>query len=100
MAEEKPVTFDRNTDGSVIVKLAKPITLHGEQVDRATIPALRGKHMRICPFGADDGASVPMSKLVEFAALVVVPAGFVDELGPMEALAVAAEVATSVGKAR
>lgn len=93
------VEFDRNADGSVIVKLSEPIKVGNEEFSRLTIPALRGRHMRLCPFKAGD-VDVPMGLLVEFAALIVQPAGAVDELDPLESLAVGAEVAALMGKGR
>lgn len=93
------VKFDHNQDGSVIVKLSYPVTVNGEQTERATIPALRGKHLRVCPFNAGT-ADIPVGKLVEFAALIVMPVGVVDELDPVDAIAVGAEVAAQVGKSR
>lgn len=94
------VTFVHNAEGSVSIRLAKPVKVNGEEMSMATIPALKGKHMKVCPFGAGDGANVPFSKIVEFASIVVVPSGFVDELDPMDALAVGAEVAALMGKSR
>jgi hypothetical protein len=92
-------TFAHNQDGSVIVTLAAPITLNGEKHDKVTIPALRGKHMRVCPFMAGQ-ADVRIADLVEFAAEIVVPHGAVDEMTPSDAIQVGSEVALMLGKSR
>jgi hypothetical protein len=86
------VEFERNKDGSVIVKLGAPIRVAGASfdTDRLTIPAIKGKHLRKAPFNV--GGTTTLGQLVEFAAMVVEPIGCVDELDPMDSLTVATEV--------
>lgn len=92
------VTFDHNKDGSIIVKLDAPIKLRGEEHQRLTIPAIKGKHMRLCTIKGDGSDTV--GTLIEFAAQVVEPIGSVDELEPMDAVTVAGAVRASIeGKA-
>jgi hypothetical protein len=88
-------TIDRNSDGSCTVKLTEPVTVGGEILSRVTIPALKGKHMMKAPFL---GANIPIGQLVEFAGLIVMPAGAVEEMSIQDAMLIASEVATMLGK--
>ena len=100
MADEATLVDNvtRNADGSVIVKLATPITVDGDEVTRVTVPALKGRHMMLCPFKASDPGSVEIGAFVSFAALIVKPKGAIEEMSPADALAVAAEVGNSMNK--
>lgn len=91
--------FAHNDDGSVIVTLAAPVTVAGEKTDKATIPALRGEHMRVCPFVAGQ-PEVRIEQLVEFAARIVIPPGVVDAMTPDDSIQVGSEVAVLMGKSR
>lgn len=88
--------FLRNADGSTIVKLSAPIQVGGEELTRVTIPKLKGKHLKRAAFATE----VTIGHLVALAAEIVQPAGAVDEMEPDDALAVANEVASVLGKAR
>ena len=88
----------RNEDGSVVITLTTPIQLDGDEVTKVTIPALKGKHMMLCPYRAADPTSVEIGAIVSFAALVVKPKGAIEEMSPTDALAVAAEVGNSMSK--
>ena len=89
------VKFEHNQDGSVIVMLQAPIRVRGEEHDRLTIPALKGKHLKSAPFVGSDMA---IGQLVDWANKIVEPAGAVDELSVTDAMKVATEVATSLSK--
>jgi len=91
-----PYTVERNQDGSLVLKLARPVRLAGEEVSRLTIPALTGKHMKRCPWTWGERPTV--GKLVRFAAVVVEPAGIVDELPAVIARDVGVEVMLALGK--
>lgn len=93
-------TFERNQDGTVIVKLTTPIVFKGEELSRVTIPPLRGKHIKSCPFTLSELADVPIGKVVDFASRVVEPLGCVDEMAPLEAIEVGGELATMMGKSQ
>jgi hypothetical protein len=97
-AAPPPYTTEANADGTVIVKLAQPITFAGQPLSRLTIPALRGKHMRLAtwPFGLRP----TMGQLFELAAQVIEPAGALDELDAWIARDVAGELILLLGKSR
>lgn len=92
--------IEQNADGSAIVYLKTPIRLKGEEYERVTVPALRGKHMRKCPIVAGATGEVPVGVLVEFAAQVVLPEGAVDEMTSEDAIRCAVEVASKMGKSQ
>jgi hypothetical protein len=75
-------TFEKNSDGSTIVKLAEPIKLGGDELTRVTIPKLRGKHLI--------GAPVldSMGQYLVIAARVVEPKGALEEMTPADAVAI------------
>lgn len=91
--------FEHNQDGSVIVTLSESITVGKETLEKVTIPALRGAHMRVCPFVAGS-ESYRVEEFVEFAARIVIPVGAVDAMAPADAIEVGSEVATLMGKLR
>lgn len=97
MAEGR-YTIEENADGSAIVKLQKPVMLDGQPLDRLTVPALRGKHMRHASWAY---GSVPtMGQVIGFAAEVVLPRGALDELEAHVARDLAVEVTLLLGKSQ
>lgn len=91
-------TFEHNKDGSTTIKLVDAITVGGEESMRATIPALRGKHLMAIPFVAGEVPS--LGELVTWAARVVEPVGAIELMSPSDAIDVAGEVASMLGKGR
>ncbi len=91
------ITFSENSDGSRVGKLDKPVRVGKEDVDRITLPALTGRHMRHAKF---KGAEIDIGQLVDFASHVALPVGVVDELSAMDSMAVATEVAVMLGKSQ
>jgi hypothetical protein len=63
--------FHKNSDGSVICVLSTPVKFKGEEHERVTVPALKGKHLKVV--SADDTSATIASKVVE-------PVGIYDEL--------------------
>lgn len=94
-----PSNVLRNDDGSAVFKLKWPVTFKGVEHTRATIPALKGKHLMRAPFSVTN-SDVPLGDLIKFANSVVVPVGIVEEMDPEDAIAIASEVASSLGKSR
>lgn len=90
------ITVEHNKDGSSIVRLSEPVTVGNEELTRVTIPALRGKHMRLAPWPL--GRPMTVGELIDFAARVVEPLGVVDELTAADARDVAVEVMLKLGK--
>jgi hypothetical protein len=90
------IDFEKNQDGTIIVKLDAPIAVDGEQLDRLTIPALTGKHLKHCPFPLSSAGTATLGQLVEFASKIVEPIGCVDALKPVDALAVASHVGAAL----
>jgi len=85
-----------SADGATIVVLRSPVKWRGEETERVTIPALKGRHLARIPFTVGD---VPtLGALVEWASAIVLPAGIVDELHPSDAIAIANEVYAALGK--
>jgi hypothetical protein len=93
---EPPYTIDQNSDGSVVVKLRRPVRFNGEDYTRLTIPALTGRHMRACPYSL--GERPVLGELVTFAQAVIEPVGVVDVLPAAIARDLGVEVMMSVGK--
>jgi len=87
-----------NSDGSAVVVLDDEVRFKGDEIVRVTIPALRGKHMRLITWDAASGSATG-GQLAEFAAQVVTPAGVFDELTPRDALYVTQAVNNLLGKA-
>lgn len=82
--------------GATIVKLAHAVKFNGDETDRVTIPALRGKHLARIPYKF--GEQPTIGAMVEWANWVVLPTGIVDEMHPADARAVAVEVNAQLGK--
>jgi hypothetical protein len=94
----KSVRFETNADGSVIVKLAKPVRWKGEELTRLTIPRITGRHMKHAPW--EFGQPLTTGMIVEFAAQVVEPLGVLDELDAVVARDVSVEVFATLGKSQ
>jgi hypothetical protein len=82
--------------GHVIVKLAHTIKVDGDETDKVTIPALKGKHLARIPFHY--GAVPTIGQQLEWANWVVVPLGAVEEMHPSDAMAVSSQVYSMLGK--
>lgn len=87
----------KNSDGTLIVELPEPVSMNGETYTRLTIPKIKGKHLKKCPISVGSDGKVNIGNLVEFASIVVTPAGIVDELEPGAAMEVASLVASFLG---
>jgi hypothetical protein len=85
-------SFEEQPDGSVIVKLSRPVDVKGESTSRLTIPRLRGKHMFAIKGNIMELGTGPT---IAWGDCVVEPHGAVGELDPMDALEV---VSRLVGK--
>ena len=90
-------SVEANSDGTAIVKLARPVTWKGEALSRLTIPRITGKHMRHATW--EYGSQISVGQLVDFAARVVEPLGVVDELDADIARDIGMEVVLHLGKA-
>lgn len=86
-------TFDTNSDGTIIMTLSEPVTVNGALHERVTIPKLRGRHLMGVP------TLDSLGKYVELAARVVEPRGAVEEMCPGDAVAVADQLLSVMGKA-
>lgn len=87
-----------NKDGSAIITLSEPITVKGQELTRVTIPAPRGKTLRLSPFVLGEQPTV--GQLIEYAARVVQPEGAVDEMSTEDAMLCGNELANMLGKSR
>ena len=76
------VTFETNADGTVIGTLSQPVKVDGEEMDRFTIPKLKGKHL----FGAPPLNSV--GSILLWASKIVQPRGLLEEMEPEDAVEV------------
>lgn len=99
---ERGFIAEYNRDGSCIVKLTRPVAFvvdgRRERVERLTIPALTGRHMRLASWSLADGANI--GDMISFACEVVEPVGIVDALPAWVARQVSVEVFIALGKSQ
>jgi len=74
--------IETQSDGTAIVKLSEPITVNDLEINRATIPKLKGRHL----FGAPPLTSIGM--ILQWAANVVEPKGALEEMSTEDAVQV------------
>lgn len=99
VAKVRGYRVEHNADGSVIIRLEKPVKVNGDAHTRLTIPRITGRHLRNATWtfaGSSDG--MQLGELIAFTADLVEPRGAVDELDGMMARNVAMEVLSSLGK--
>jgi len=99
---ERGFVAEYNRDGSCILRLTRPCAFtvdgRGERVERLTIPALTGRHMRRASWSLSEGANI--GDMISFACEVVEPVGIVDALPAWVARQVSVEVFVALGKSQ
>ena len=86
-----------NASEATIVVVAHPFKLNGEETEKVTIPAIRGKHLARIPFRY--GTIPTIGQQVEWASWVVQPLGAIEEMHPADAIEISNEVYAQLGKA-
>lgn len=96
-------TVEHNADGSAVIILEKPVTFTAgkeeDETNRLTVPALRGKHLRMLPVELGE-SKVQWADIANFAARITLPAGAFDELEWNDSKFVTEVVIGMVGKAQ
>jgi hypothetical protein len=96
VSNKSPTFKEPNADGSVVVQLGEDVVFRGETFSRVTIPALKGKHLARLTFAL---SGVPTNaQLIDWCQYVVEPVGVVGEMSPRDALDIAGEAYTLLGK--